>query len=180
MDRLWNASLQAFTVKDADVFFVTHLSKAILIALILSGAYFLILWNWHRPRRSNKWVVFRSAVGFSIPLGLLAAVAGYLTGISRSPVVGTVVPAVLTFMGALSVYATAVTANQGMNKIAIGYSVFLFAFLFFHGVTTGAYQREYGNEGRIKALSQQELRIRKEREVLGLPVDPPKWLWSLD
>lgn len=183
MSRMWNALCEAFVIKNADVIFIGSISKPLFWAVLFALAYFLAFWWYHRKDKGLSLIELAlKAVGYSLPIVLLAFVAGYLTGISRSPAVGTVVPAVLTFVAALNVWVIAVRGSGTVaeNKIAVGYSVFLFAFTFFYGVQTGAYSREYDNESRLKALAQQELRIRKEREVLGLPPNPPAWLWSLD
>src|SRR5205823_14521276 len=45
-----------------------------------------------------------ASLGFSIPTVLVGLVAGYLTGTSRSPAVGTIIPAVLALFGGLNVY----------------------------------------------------------------------------
>jgi hypothetical protein len=172
-----------FTFRDVDRIFFDLVSKPIAWGLLFALVYFFAILAYERRyTRSNIFHIGLRAVGFSVPIVLLAFVAGYLTGISRSAAVGTIVPAVLTFVGALNVYAIAVMGSGTLaeNKVAVGYSVFLFAFIFFYGVQSGAYYREYGNENRILALSKQEQKIRAARKNLGLPEDPPSWLWSLE
>jgi hypothetical protein len=183
MNRILSALCQAFVIKDADVIFIGAIAKPLLWGFVFALIYFLSFWVYYR--RAKKRSLFElglMAVGFSIPIIMLAFVAGYLTGISRSSVVGTVIPAALTFIAALNVYVIGIRGSDTAadNRIAVGYSVFLFAFMFFYGVETGAYSREYDNEARLKALAQQEFRIREERKILKLPDDPPDWLWSLD
>jgi len=167
----------------ADASFVGLIWKPFLWGFLICLIFVIgrVIYSRQHPPEQGVLCLAIETIGLSLPLIALAFVAGDLTGISRSPVVGTVVPAVLTFVGALEVYAVLVAGDNHTrdNKAAIGYSVFLFALLFFYGVETGAYSREFGNEGRLKTMSEQEHRIRAFRQNLGLPPDPPSWLWSL-
>jgi hypothetical protein len=171
----------ALMISPADHFVFRTLLKPIILATIFGVIYFLVrlIYGGIYTRRRVIEIAW-SAVGYSIPIVSLAFVAGYLTGISRSPAVGAVVPAVLTMIGALNVFVFGVMKSTGETRIAVGYTVFLFATLFFYGVQTGAYWREYGQEERLRILSKQESGIRNFRKNMGLPEDPPSWIWQYD
>lgn len=117
------------------------------------------------------------AIGYSIPITLVGYIAGYLTGISRSPAVGSVVPAVLAMIGGLNIYFF---GTEAKNRNLVGYCVFVFAFIFFYGVWGGVIDREVGRVGRFINLSEQEKTIRTYRENRDLPPDPPVWILGGD
>jgi hypothetical protein len=112
-------------------------------------------------------------VCFSIPVGLIAYVAGDATGISRSPAVANVVPAVLALIAGMNVYAF---GTDNKYKVVVGYCVSVFAVMFFLGLQVGASARQNDLEESLLQLSRIELRVRAERKRLGLPDDVPGWL----
>jgi hypothetical protein len=114
---------------------------------------------------------------FTLPISLIGFSAGALAGLSRSPAIGNVLPAVLALLAGLSVY---IFGTENRFKIVVGYSVTMFVIMLFLGVQTGAYQREQGREGYLKYLSEQEFRIRAFRKNLGLPEEMPGWITSSD
>lgn len=118
---------------------------------------------------------FSALFAISMPIALLGYVAGYLTGLSRSPTVGTIVPAVLTLIGGFGVY---LFDTEPKKRILIGYTIFLFALVLFYGANVGALNREAGLEERLKDLSQQEFRVRNFRKNLGLPSGLPEWIFE--
>ncbi len=111
------------------------------------------------------------AILFSIPTVLVAYVAGYLTGISRAPAVGNLVPAVLVLIGGLNIYLT-----DRKNIALVGYSVFIFTLVLFFGFEVGVIDREIGRVARLVSLSDQEKLVRNYRENRELPSDPPAWI----
>jgi hypothetical protein len=115
----------------------------------------------------------------SIPIVLIAYIAGYLTGISGSSAVGNLVPATLAFIGGLNVYLFGVQTNY---KALSMFAIFLFAIILFYGVLDGGYARINDREQQMQVLADQmqesaaeELRIRTYRQNLNLPPDPPSW-----
>jgi hypothetical protein len=113
------------------------------------------------------------AILFSIPTVLVAYVAGYLTGISRAPAVGNLVPAVLVLIGGLNIY---LFGTDRKNIALVGYSVFIFTLVLFFGFEVGIIDRELGRVARLVNLSDQEKLIRTYRENRELPPDPPAWM----
>jgi hypothetical protein len=114
-------------------------------------------------------------LSYSIPISLIGYIVGYLTGDSRSPVVGTIVPSILTVIGGLSIY---VFGTDDKYKTIIGYNVLIFAFMLFYGVMIGTYDREGYRADRLINLSEQEQRVRLFRKNIGLPEEPPAWIIS--
>ena len=114
---------------------------------------------------------------FSLPIALIAFCAGDLTGLSRSPAVGSVLPAVLTILAGLNVY---VFGSDNRYKIVVGYSAFVFIFSLFLGIEVGSFNRETAREGYLKYLSEQEFRVRTFRKNLSLPEDVPSWISGSD
>jgi hypothetical protein len=95
-----------------------------------------------------------------------------LIGISRSPAVGTVVPAVLTLIGGLSIY---IFGTESRFKVVVGFSVCVLVSNLLYGVMLGAYHRESSREQRMNTLFEEEQRLAKQRKILGLPEEVPAW-----
>jgi hypothetical protein len=119
------------------------------------------------------WRTARYYFFFGVPISLLAFVTGYLTGMSRTGAVGNVLPAVLAFIGGMNIY---VFGTENKHKMIIGYCVSLFIVILFYGVHRGSVLREYGREGRLLVLSEQERRIRNYRMNRDLPPEIPSWI----
>ena len=115
------------------------------------------------------------ALGFSIPVALIAYVAGYLAGVSRAPAVGTIVPAVLALFGGLNIYFF---GTESPYRALVGFSVSVFPVMFLYGVWGGVLDRENGRVGRLINLSEQEKSIRIYRENRDLPADFPAWMFG--
>jgi hypothetical protein len=110
---------------------------------------------------------------YSIPISIIAYVAGYLTVYSRTSAITNVIPAVLALVGGLNIY---VFGSESRHKALVGYCVCLFAIMLFLGTQGGAYRREAEREFRMVELARQELKIRTFRENLDLPSEPPTWI----
>ena len=156
------------------------LFEPILIGLLfatLMGAAAAIL---EKPDNIND-VIRRAGwalsyyVMFGIPISLLAYVTGYLTSLSRTAVVGSVLPAVLALIGGVNIY---VFGTNTTHKVVVGFCVALFTTTLFYGVQRGALEREAGREARLITLSEQEWRIRNYRLFRKLPDDFPAWIVS--
>jgi hypothetical protein len=111
--------------------------------------------------------------GFGVPVCLTGYVTGYVSGISRIAVMGTVLPAVLALLGGVNIY---VFGTENKHKPVVGYCVSVFMFMLFAGIESGTYYRESSREEYLKYLSEQELRVRATRNDLGLPGDIPRWM----
>jgi hypothetical protein len=119
------------------------------------------------------WKIFTYYFFFTLPVSLIAFLAGDLTGLSRSPTVGAVLAAVLSLLAGLMVY---VFGSDNRFKIVVGYSAFVFVFTLSVGVEGGAYRRESQRERYLMYLSEQEYRVRIFRKKLDLPDEMPAWI----
>src|SRR4051812_32507735 len=162
-----------------DEIFFDLLLKPVIYGSALSLLFLLVISASTSPRR--YWTNIRTKslriAGFAAPILLLGYVSGYLCGMSRTSVVGNVIPAVLTLIAALNIY---VFGKNFENKEMIGYSVILFSLIFFYGIQVGAFEREYSLEDRLLILSDQELNIRNYRSNIGLETDPPAWVTGVE
>jgi hypothetical protein len=113
------------------------------------------------------------ALGYSIPISMVAYIAGYLTGISRSPAVDSVVPAVLALIAGLNIYFFGI---ESRSRALVGYSVVVFSIVFFYGIWAAVIHREGGRVGRFISLSEQEKAIVTYRQNRGLSPDVPEWI----
>jgi hypothetical protein len=109
----------------------------------------------------------------SMPIGLTGFAAGTLTGMSRAPAVGTLIPAALALIGGMNVY---IFGTDNRYKVVVGYSVCIFMLMLFIGIETGAFKREGQREPYFRLLSEQEFRIKTFRSNLSLPPDMPSWV----
>jgi hypothetical protein len=142
---------------------------AILIGL-LGAAFF---------RDDQKFFsVFRKILGYyllaGLPIALVGYSVGYLTGISRSPAIGSLLPAVLTLIGGVSVY---VFGTDTTYKSLVGYCVCLLVVSLFYGTESGSYEREVHREDRLIATFELEWRLRNYRINRGLPEKASDWLY---
>lgn len=110
---------------------------------------------------------------YSIPISIVAYIAGYLTAFSRSAAVGTVIPAVLALIGGLNIY---IFGTEAKNKDIVAYCICVFAITLFYGAQVGAYRRDADRAIRLIDLTRQEKIIRNIRGSLGLPEDMPPWI----
>lgn len=166
-------------IGQAEILFIGLIVKPLLVGAIagiaLAACY--SLQAAEVPYREKLRRNLLPAIGYSIPISFVAYIAGYLTGISRSPAVGNVVPAVLAMIGGLNIYFFGIEAK---NRNLVGYCVFAFALMFFYGVWGGVIDREIGRVGRFTNLSDQERTIKAYRENRDLPPDPPAWILGGD
>jgi hypothetical protein len=159
----------------AEIAFIELLIPPLLIGLC-SGIVFALtfsLANRELPYWDKLRTNFLPAIGFSIPIVLVGYVAGYFTGISRSPVVGAIVPSFLALIGGLNIYLFGVDTK---NRPLVGYCVFIFASALLYGTQFGGEAREIGRTARLIYLSEQEKQIRAYRANRGLPEEPPSWI----
>lgn len=85
------------------------------------------------PETISIWMDELLAIG--VPFTILGVVIGYLTGVSQTPVVGSVLPAVLTLVAGISVFM----ASDGGRKGAIASSAMIYlSFALVAGVSHGS------------------------------------------
>lgn len=108
-----------------------------------------------------------------LPVALAGYSTGFLTGLSRAPAVGNLLPAVLALIGGLSVY---VFGAESKSRLLVGYCVCLLVLNVFYGVQAGAFERDSGRLARLLRLSEQELMIRNYRKARGLEPEIPSWI----
>jgi hypothetical protein len=108
----------------------------------------------------------------ALPIALLGFIVGFLIGVSRSPAIGTVIPAVLTLIGGLGIY---VFGTENRFKVIVGYSVIVLVCTLLYGVERGAFDRESTREHRLNVIFEEEARLRAQRKNLGLPPEVPTW-----
>ncbi|MGD9851837.1 MAG: hypothetical protein AB7T38_11260 [Nitrospirales bacterium] len=102
----------------------------LLIALFLSiGLTFLGEKN--TPQRKDLFLVL-------LAFAMLGIVTGYLTGFSRTPAIGAVVPAVLSLMGGLVVF---LIGKNVESRSMICWAIFVFSFTLLVGSGWGAVMR---------------------------------------
>ncbi|MDN3273460.1 hypothetical protein QWJ07_04335 [Frankia sp. RB7] len=109
-----------------------------------------------------------------IPIALVGYSVGFLTGISRSPAIGNLLPAVLALIGGLSVYVFGTTTTY---KALVGYCVSLLIVSLFYGTQTGSFEREVHREGRLMAMFELERRLKLYRLHRDLPEKASDWLY---
>lgn len=102
---------------------------------------------------------------------MLGIVAGYLTGFSRQPAVGAVLPAVLSLIGGLAVF---LVGKDKASRLIVGLSVLAFSISLVLGTAWGAVMRDVAEEYKksetyLKQRAFIESQVREFRESLGLP-----------
>ena len=108
-----------------------------------------------------------------LAFSMLGLVAGYLTGFSRQPAVGAVLPAVLSLIGGLAVF---LVGRDKASRTVVGLCVLIFSMNLVLGTGWGAVMRSTAEEYRKSEtyLKQQafiEAQVRDFRESLGLPLE---------
>jgi hypothetical protein len=127
---------------------------------------------------------FFGAKGSRIPLllllgafGILGGTTGYLTGISRVPVVGAVIPALLTLVGGLALFEASRNKDQ---QTIIALIIAILASVLLVATQWGADDRvradiehqayvERDLERHLYRIAVVEQRVNEMRKVLGLP-----------
>ena len=133
--------------------------------LILTAIFFAIV----RPREAKRDLVLLLAAFSMLGLG-----AGYLTGFSRSPVVGAVLPAVLSLVAGLAVF---LMGKDAASRVIVSLSVLIFSVSLVLGTSWGAVMRQAAedyatSEPVLKQRALMEAELREFREALGLPPVP--------
>lgn len=151
--------------------YLTHLEnwKALwplpITVLLLTALFFWII----RPKEGKRDLVLLLAA-----FSTLGLVAGYLTGFSRSPAVGAVLPAVLSLVAGLAVF---LMGKDAASRAIVSLSVLIFSISLVLGTSWGAVMRQTADdyamsEPVLKQRALVEAEVREFREALGLPPDP--------
>lgn len=157
----------------------------VLVALVYISVHRAIKGVWiFNDNCATAKITFLACISFAV----LGVTAGFMTGLSRAPVVGAVIPAVLSLVAGLGVFLTARANNTGTASMVCG-PIAALAFTILVSSIWGANER--GHTIRVtEAISrirhdpeylvrQAELEayVRSQREDLGLPSDPPVTPW---
>ena len=149
---------------------------------VVSFLLFLLVYGvarvFYRPKGVGPRGRRLTLAGFQagLPLGFVGMVAGFLTGASREPAVGAIVPAILTFIGLVVVY---MIGKSNFRSIIVGFAVFIFSVELLVGSGLGAASRDRHDEQLRsvefqKRKAEQEFVIRLYRRGLGLPPEAVK------
>jgi len=122
------------------------------------------------PLNVVRQTVIRQAMFLGFPLALLGVVVGYATGLSRSSAVGDVLPAVLTFLGALSVY---LMAQEKKSALIAAVCVLVISVSLIAGMGYGSrlrfvHELQAKSFQTLRAMAHDELNIKKYRKAIGL------------
>lgn len=96
-----------------------------------------------------------------IPLGFTGLICGYLTGTSRTPAVGAVIPAALTLIGLLVVYLIGKDSHKALSA---GMAVFLF-------------RRIWSSAATLAAPRESATTRRRTASKHGKTARKPRWLY---
>jgi hypothetical protein len=141
--------------------------NTLLAALTVAGFFALVattgLWLL-RPARTNIYLAFLAVLTF----GLLGFVTGKILGNSREAAVGTVVPAVLTLLGSVSIYVIGVkgTRAQGpVSAMVLCFTICLLAGSHFGAQLRYDYEVFISDPGRV---AERDLLLEQKRLGLDL------------
>lgn len=113
--------------------------------------------------------------GASFVFGLIGIVVGITMAASRSPAVGNVLPAAISFIGAAALWV--ITREKG-HAVTVGAAVASFTLLLFTGTVIGAFERDRSlaqaaaaDQDRFRLMQEAdlELAVNAYRRSLGLP-----------
>jgi hypothetical protein len=108
-----------------------------------------------------EWRLIGGPLVVAMPVSFAGIVTGFLTGLSRSPVIVAVVPALLTLVGLVVVYL----AGEGKSRAMIaGVALFLFAADVLVGSVLGSASRARHDE-LMASVAVQKLRAEQEFAV---------------
>lgn len=130
-------------------------------ALLLTALLYAVM----RPKERKREVAL-----LLLAFSMLGLVAGYLTGFSRSPAVGAVLPAVLSLVGGLAVF---LMEKDARSRTTVSLSVLVFSITLLVGTSWGAIMRQAAedyatSEPALKQRALLEAEVREFREALGL------------
>ena len=138
-----------------------------LAAVVIASLLYTIVMLVARPE--DKRGLLLVLLAFS----MLGIVTGYLTGLSREPAVGAVLPAVLSLFGGL---AAALIGRDNASRMVVSIAVLAFAFSIVLSTGWGVRLRNIAEEDKISKnylmhRAQIEAEVREFRRSLRLPED---------
>jgi hypothetical protein len=152
---------------------VVSLAVALLVAI--SGCFL------ESPKNTTKLAyainILYLYTCYCIPVSLIGYTLGYLSGLSRTSILGNVLPAVLALIGGVTIY---VYGAESRYKVVVGASVCALVISLLVGAQTGAEQRDRGHLARLIRLSEEELQVENYRKHRGLSADFPSWIVPQD
>jgi hypothetical protein len=162
-----NSILITFTLLITSlVFFLLFLIILKLYENVLFRRLFFLSWADLEAAYHGLWA--------SLPLGISGIIVGYLTGLSRTPAVSAVIPAVLSLIGAIGILAI---GSEKLNIWRVGFAVSIFSLNLYLGTSLGSTVRdnleaeEFSVNYHIERALNERL-IRNARKSLGLPDKP--------
>ena len=131
-------------------------------AIVLTALFFSIV----RPKEGKRDIALMLAA-----FSMLGVVTGYLTGFSRSPAIGAVLPAVLSLVAGLAVF---LMGRDASSRTIVALCVLIFSIGLPLGTGWGALMRDTAedyamSEQVLKQRALVEAEVREFREALGLP-----------
>lgn len=164
---------------EAEWTFLELAARPLIIAAIVAVVLTLVLSlsKSERPYWGRLGSNVVPALGYAFPIVFVAFVAGYLTGLSRAAVLGSVVAAVLALIGGLNLYFL---GTDNPNRGIIGASILVFTLMLLYGIEVGVVDREAARVTRLIQWSEQERQVRMWRQNRDLPAEPPAWLLTAE
>jgi hypothetical protein len=132
-------------------YFWEVLCSLLLFSVVLSAALSLVLIMVTTKTERRK--LFRASLLLLVTMSVLGAIIGYLTGISRAPAVGNVLPAALTLVGGLLLYMFGKESQGGRQQVA-AVSTFALVIGLLTGTLLGAEIR--ADDSLVTALALQQ------------------------
>lgn len=135
----------------------------ILLTVLIFTLFLMIFAKSVTDKRGCFWAL----VAFS----LLGIVTGTLAGFSRQPVVGAILPPVLSLVGGLAIY---LVGKDSENRVLVSFCVIALSFNLLIGTVWGAKLRETSEEFKnsaqyLKNQALTEIEVQEFRKELGLP-----------
>lgn len=155
------------------------LVKAIAISIVISALFSTIFSLPFSAIGDQKEYIKRlrinilACLSYGTPIILIGYTTGMLAGLSRTGVMGNLLPAVLSALGGVLVYVFGADVKHAR---IISYCVCAFVLSTFYGVEKGAHTRANEQEVRLQKLMVIEKRLRHKRDLMDLPENFPEWL----
>jgi hypothetical protein len=143
---------------------------------VLSAAALLLL-----ARREGSSLSTLDTYGAILALSFVGIVAGYMTGLSRTPAIGAILPAILSVIGGMVLFIVTRQAAAGLRALTAAGTIALMVNLLI-GSLWGSLSREDPNSLALSAANQElirqsiclkrlafEMEVRQTRIKEGLP-----------
>lgn len=142
-------------------------------AVIFLTPFIIIVCTRKAFKTNARWQYY--SLFAALPVGFTGIISGFLTGSSRSPAVGDLVPAIASFLGLLLIYFVGKNGGRAIlaGLIALVFSANLFVGTYLGTKSRNRYEASIESLDSQKARVEVEFAIRRYRTSLGLPPDPP-------